>query len=271
MSFVPVLVKSTAANEVTIGIARLAIAVFVITPLLFVPAFAGNSLRALSRAQWWRMACVGAVFAVHWLTYFASIKLATPVIASAAIATYGVQYLLLAWWFKGERLGGLECLAMALCLAGCAVMVPAFTLSNSVSLGIVVGVFSGFLYACLPLMHQGLREVSTLQRTWGQFTFALLCFLPLWPLSNWNLQAADGWQLISLGLLCTVVAHGLWVKASTELPAVFTSVIYYLYIPLAMMSSAFLLGEELSPEKLLGASMIIFSSTAVTLYRWQRV
>lgn len=270
MSVVPVLVKSTAANEVTIGIARLAIAVAVISPLLFVPAFAGNSLRAVTPAQWRRLALIGAVFALHWLTYFASIKLATAIIASVAIATYGVQYLLLAWWFNGERLGWAECLAMLVCLAGCVVMVPAFTLSNSVSVGILIGLFSAFLYACLPLLHQRVREISTLQRTWGQFGFALLCFLPLWPLSDWQLQAVDGWQLLTLGLLCTVVAHGLWVKASTELPAVFTSVIYYVYVPLAMLSSAIFLGEPLTPDKLLGASMIIGASTAVTLYRWRR-
>ena len=270
MSMVPVLVKSTAANEVTIGLARLAIAVGVITPLLFVPGIGGGSLRTLTRAQWQRLALIGAVFALHWLTYFASIKLATAVIASVAIATYGVQYLVLAWWFNGERLGWVECLAMVACLTGCAVMVPSFTLSNDVSLGIAVGLFSALLYAILPLLHQRIRELGTLERTWGQFAFALLCFLPLWPFSDWQLRASDGWQLLVLGLLCTVIAHGLWVKASTELPAVFTSVIYYIYIPLAMLSSAVFLDEVLTAEKLLGAGLIIVSSTAVTLYRWRR-
>ena len=269
MSMVPVLVKSTAANEVTIGIARLLIAVAVITPLLLVPAFTGGSLRSITRPQWCRLLVIGAVFALHWLTYFASIKLATAVIASVAIATYGVQYLLLAWWFNGERLGWVECLAMVACFTGCAVMVPAFTLSNTVSLGIAIGLFSAFLYACLPLLHQRVREVGTLERTWGQFGFALLCFLPFWHFSDWNLQASDGWKLLTLGLLCTVVAHGLWVKASTELPAVFTSVIYYIYVPLAMVSSSVFLGEELGPEKLFGAALIVVSSTAVTVYRWR--
>ena len=267
MSAVPVLVKSTAANVVTIGIARLLIAAGVVSVIV---ALSPARWRGIRPDQWRQLAVIGAVFAVHWLTYFTSIKLATAVIAAMAIATYGVQYLLLAWWFNGERVRWPEWLAMLVCLAGCAVMVPSFSLSNSVSLGIVVGLFSAFLYACLPLLHQRAAALSNLQRTWGQFSFALLCFLPLWPWSNWRLQPADVGQLVTLGLLCTVVAHGLWVKASTELPAVFAGVIYYIYIPLAMISSSLFLNEAITPAKLLGAGMIIGASTWVTLYRWRR-
>ncbi|WP_372759576.1 DMT family transporter [Litorivivens sp.] len=267
MSAVPVLVKSTAANEVTIGIARLVIAAGVVSILV---AVSPARLRAIRAHQWRQLAVIGAVFAVHWLTYFASIKMATAVIAATAIATYGVQYLLLAWWFNREPVRGAEWLAMLACLGGCAVMVPSLSLSDSVTAGIVVGLVSGFLYACLPLLHQRAAALSNLQRTWGQFSFALLCFLPLWPLADWSLSNTDYLQLLTLGLLCTVVAHGLWVKASTELPPVFTGIIYYVYIPLAMISSSVFLDEAITARKLLGAGMIIGASTLVTLYRWQR-
>ncbi len=267
MSAVPVLVKSTAANEVTIGLARLLIAAGVVSVIV---ALSRVKLRGIQPRQWQRLAVIGAVFAVHWLTYFASIKMATAVIAATAIVTYGVQYLLLAWWFNREPVQWPEWLAMLVCLAGCAVMVPSLSLSNSVTAGIGVGLISGFLYACLPLLHQRAAALSNLQRTWGQFSFALLCFLPLWPLSNWQLSSTDYWQLLTLGLLCTVVAHGLWVKASTELPPVFTGIIYYVYIPLAMISSSVFLDEAITPQKLLGAGMIIGASTLVTLYRWRR-
>lgn len=267
MSAVPVLVKSTAANEVTIGIARLLIAAGVVTVAVW---FSPARWRNLSPRQWRQLATIGAVFALHWLLYFTSIKMATAVIAATAIATYGVQYLLLAWWFNGEAIRWAEWLAMVACFAGCAAMVPEFSLSNSVSAGILIGLASAFLYACLPLLHQRAAAMSTLQRTWGQFSFALLCFLPLWRWSEWQLERIDYWQLLTLGVLCTVVAHGLWVKASTELPAVFAGIIYYAYIPLAMISSSLLLDEALTPQKLLGAATIIVASTLVIVYRWRR-
>ena len=267
MSLVPVLVKSTAANETVIGITRLAIAALAFTPFVV----AGGRLRLLDARQWRQLALIGLVFAVHWYTYFMSIKLATPAIAALTITTYGVQYLLLAWWFNGERAGPAEWLAIALCFTGCWLVTPRFDLADDVSLGILIGLFSALLYAALPLLHQRISAVGTAERSWGQFSVALLCFLPLWGIGNWDALAPRDWGIIAaLGLVCTVVAHGLWVKASTELPAIFTSMIFYLYLPLAMLASVLALDEPMTARKLLGAGLVIATSITLSLYRYRR-
>lgn len=266
MSAVPVLVKSVAANEVTIGLFRLTVALLVFLPFVY----AGRHSRApLRSAEWKGLVVIGLVFGVHWLTYFLSIKWSTAAIAAVAIATYGVQYPLLAWLIQGERLTLVDCLAIAMSLVGCVLVSPALEWQDRMTWGIVVGIFSALLYALLPILHQRLRQVSTVQRTSGQFGFALLVFIPLWPLSDWNLSGEDYMRLLTLGLLCTVVAHGLWVKATTELPAIFTSLIYYLYVPLAMLSSAFFLAEPIGASKIVGAVLIIVSSMVATAWRWR--
>jgi len=104
MSAVPVLIKSTSANEVTIGIARLAVAALVFSPI----ALWRRQWSKLSGRQWLQLMLIGLVFAGHWLTYFISIKLATPAVAALAITTYGVQYLVLAYIFNGERVNTIE-------------------------------------------------------------------------------------------------------------------------------------------------------------------
>lgn len=266
MSAVPVLVKSVAANEVTIGLFRLVVAFLVFLPFVY----AGRQSRApLRREEWLGLLVIGLVFGVHWLTYFLSIKWSTAAIAAVAIATYGVQYPLLAWLIQGERLTVVDGIAIGTSLFGCILVSPALQWQDRMTWGIAAGIFSALLYALLPILHQRLRQVSTVQRTSGQFGFALLVFVPLWPLSDWNLTSDDYWRLLTLGLLCTVVAHGLWVKATTELPAIFTSLIYYLYVPLAMLSSAFFLDEPIGPSKVTGAVLIIVSSMAATAWRWR--
>jgi drug/metabolite transporter (DMT)-like permease len=266
MSSVPVLVKSTDANSVTIGLARLGIAVLAFSPLVL---WQGKLWR-LRAAQWGRLVLIGLVFAVHWLAYFVSIKLSTPAIAALAVTTYGVQYLLLAWFFNGERIGPAEWLAIAVSFIGCVLVSPELSLGNSTTLGIAVGLFSALLYAAMPLLHQRASEMGTLERTWGQFFFALLFFLPLWSFSDWNLAEVDYYQLLMLGLLCTVVAHGLWVKASTELPAIYASMIYYLYLPLAFTGSVLFLDEPATPKKVLGCTLVIGASLLLSLYRLAR-
>ncbi len=266
MSMVPVLIKSTSANEVTIGISRLMIAVLAFTPF----AIWQGRLWRLSPRQWLKLFTIGMVFGVHWLSYFVSIKVSTPAVAALAVTTYGVQYMLLAWLFNGERVGWAEWIAIACSFAGCVIVSPELNFGNDISRGIAIGLFSALLYAALPLLHQRAADIRTLDRTWGQFFFALLFFLPFWSQSNWNLTTPDIYQLLLLGLVCTVIAHGLWVKSSTELPALYTSLIYYLYLPLAMLGSVLVLGEELTTRKILGAALVVGSSLLVSLYRYRQ-
>ncbi len=265
MSAVPVLVKSSVSNEFTIGISRLAIAALVFTPLIL---WRGH-LRRLDPAQWRKLVIIGVVFGFHWLTYFASIKLSTAAIAALTIITYSVQYLVLAWFFNGERVRPVEWLAIAVCFAGCVVVSPEFSLENEIFLGIAIGLLSALLYAIMPLLHQRAREIGTLERTWGQFTFALLVFLPFWTYTDWGFGRVELYHLLALGTLCTVVSHGLWVKASTELPAIYASMIYYLYLPGALVGSVIFLDEPVTATKLIGCAMVFGSSAALSLYRYR--
>ncbi|KAA1191788.1 DMT family transporter [Pseudohalioglobus sediminis] len=266
MSAVPVLVKSTAANEYAVGIARLGIAVLAFTPVILLR----HRLRRLSATQWLQLLVIGAVFGLHWLTYFMSIKLATAAIAALTIITYSGQYLVLAYIFNGERVTPVEWLAILACFVGCIIVAPEFSLGNHTALGIAVGLFSALLYAAMPLLHQRARAVGTLERTWAQFFFALVVFLPFWGEANWDLSRTDIYQLLVLGLLCTVVSHGLWVKASTELPAIYSSMIYYLYLPGALVGSVIFLGEEVTPNKLIGCAIVLGASSGLSIYRYRR-
>ncbi len=265
MSAVPVLVKSTAANEVTIGIARLVIAVLAFVPFVLLR---GELLR-LTLCQWYQLAIIGAVFGLHWLAYFASIKLATAAIAALVILTYSVQYLILAWLFNRERVTWPEWLAIAVSFAGCLMVAPEVSLDNDVTLGVAVGLFAALLYAALPLLHQRASAIGTAERTFGQFFFALLFFLPFWSWSDWELGQADVYRLLVLGLLCTVVSHGLWVKATTELPAIYSSMIYFLYLPGAVVGSVIFLDETMDARKLTGCVIVLAASASLSLYRYR--
>lgn len=266
MSLVPVLVRSTVANEATIGIARLLIAAGGFTPWILLH----RRYRSLSRRDWAMLLVIGLVFAIHWFTYFVSIKLASAALGAMAITTYGVQYVLLAWIFNGESIRPLEWLALAACFGACLVAAPELNLDNGVTLGIAIGVVSATLYAALPLLHQRIQHVDTTTRSWGQFSFALLAFACLWPYSDWQLKPGDWRNLVLLGVVCTLIAHSLWVKASTELPAVFSGLIYYLYIPLAMLQAAWFLDEEMTGRKLVAMAMILGAGVTVTAFRWYR-
>lgn len=266
MSIVPLLVRSTIANEATIGIVRIIIAVLCLSPLVVLR----RSVQGLSRREWLGMVLVGVVFGLHWFGYFTSIKMAGAAIGALAVSTYGIHLLLLNWLVKGVRIEPGEWLAVVLCFAGVVLIAPNFDMGDQVTLGMLIGIVAGFLYACLPLLHQRIIAVPTLGRAWAQFTFAGLVFLPMLPLASWELGVNDWWYLLALGIVCTVVGHSLWVKSSSELPPVITSVAYYLYVPLTMVSSYFLLREEITPRMVQGACLIIVANVGIALLAWWR-
>jgi len=266
MSLVPLLIRSTAANEITIGLARMGIALALLSPWIVRRV----ALRSFTRRDWMGLVFIGLAFGLHWLAYFSSIKMASASIAALAISTYGVHLLLLNWIVKRQTIRPAEWLAVLACFVGVVLIAPSFDLKNEVTLGMLVGIFSGFLYACLPLLHQRIMNVPTVARAWGQFLFAGLVFIPLMPLSNWDLGMGDWWRLAVLGVVCTVIGHSLWVKASSELPPVITGVAYYLYVPIAMIGSFLLLDEHISPRMILGALFIIAANISVALLAWNR-
>lgn len=266
MSIVPLLIRSTVADEVTIGLVRIGIALSVMSPLILVQ----GTLRGLSRHEWISMTLLGLVFGLHWLAYFTSIKMAGAAMGALSVSTYGIHLLMLNRIFKGVSIRPGEWLAVLVCFVGVVLIAPGFDMRDQVTLGMMIGIASGFLYACLPLLHQRIMQVPTFGRAWAQFAFAGLVFLPLVTTTHWELSAADWGYLLALGLVCTVGGHALWVKSSSELPPVVTSLVYYLYVPLAMISSFFLLDEEITLHMLMGASLIVFANVSIALLAWWR-
>ena len=259
MSFVPVLIRYTQANEATIGILRLAIGAAGIGLIL---AFRKRHIK-LNNHDWRWLICLGLVFAVHWYSYFRSIKLADASLAAIGVATFGVHLLLLNSVILREKLNTSDLFAVAISFSGIYIASPELDLDSEKLNGFLLAIFSGFLYACLPLINRHLTHLTTNTRAMGQFSFGLIGFLFLLPQANFNLSQVDWISLAVLGVFCTLIAHTLWIKASTELPPNFTAVLYYGYVPLAMLLSYLFLGESITWQKIVGASLIISANIMV--------
>jgi drug/metabolite transporter (DMT)-like permease len=255
MALVPVLVSSVAANEVTIGITRVFIACAVLTPVLLWH----KNFKGLATKDWLAMLAIGMVFGLHWWTYFYAIKNSTPSLGALSLTTYGIHLVWINWVISAQAPKLSDVLAILLCFCGCIIVVPSADMANHVTQAFLVGVFSGFLYALLPFLHQKVNHLSTTVRSWGQFSFAGVFFLFFWPQTDWQLNIYDWQLLLILGVVSTLIAHTLWVKVSTELPSILVSAFYYLYIPIAMVMSYIFMDEAMTTNKLLGATLIVTS------------
>ena len=261
MGFVPVTIKWVEANEATIGLIRLFIGAFGIGVILL---FKKRSLK-LQRKEWYWLLALGLIFAVHWYSYFKSIKLSDASLAAIGVATFGIHLLVLNRIFYKEKLFASDFIAVAIALVGIYLASPSLEL-NAIKLeGFIIAIFSGFMYACLPLINRQLIHLTTNTRAFGQFGFALIAFCFLIPQSNFELSSNDWLGLIFLGVFSTLIAHTLWIKASTELPTSFTAVLYYCYVPLAIVLGYVFLDEPVGWQKLTGATLIIVANVWVAI------
>jgi drug/metabolite transporter (DMT)-like permease len=256
MGAVPVIIRHTAANPYTIGIVRLAIA----TAGLWLALLAlGRVPRATTR-QWAMLAALGIVFGAHWVTFFFSIKMASASIAVIGQSTFGIHLAWLGAVIGHHRVTRRDVLAVGLAVAGSVLVAPEWRLGNAATAGFLLAIFSAFLYAILPIVHQRNADLPSSTRAFGQFLFGLCFFLVFLPRADFRVSAADWGWLVVLGTACTLVAHTLWTRISTHLPTLTTSVLYYLSVPVALALSAALLGEEVRLPMVAGAALIVLGN-----------
>jgi drug/metabolite transporter (DMT)-like permease len=262
---IPVVIKSIAADAWTVGIVRLVIGAAGIAAFM---RFRGESF-AIARRDMARLAVIGTLFFGHWLTFFFAIKLSSSSIAAIGLSTYGIHLLLLGALTGVARLRALDALAVAIAIAGAVLVVPSFSRGNATTTGMLLSVSSAVMYAALPLLHQRWSHLSTSIRALGQFTVACALFLLFLPKSHWQLSTHDWAGLIFLGIGTTLIAHGLWVRVTTELSPALTSILYYGNVPIAIALGVIFLHEPLSARTLLGAALIIGGSLLGLTHQWQ--
>lgn len=265
-AFIPVIVKFVSAGPFTIGIFRLSIAT---AGVLAIVAMRPLTWRATTRDVV-ALVVIGAIFFGHWLTYFVSVKTSSASIGAIGLSTYGIHLLILGRLTGGPKLHAVDIAAVLIAVAGAVIVVPAFDLSNDVTLGMLLASASGVLYAILPILHQRFCTIPNSIRALGQFGFALLLFLLFLPQSRWDLRPLDWAGLTFLAVGSTLIGHTLWVRVTTRLSSAATSVIYYGNVPIAVILSAVLLHEPLQARTIAGGLLIIAGSVAGLGSQWRR-
>lgn len=255
---VPACVRVMEMDSYALGVWRLSMAAVGMTVILRLQrrtSFA--TILAEAQRHWRVLAAVGVCFGLHWLTYFQSIKLGSASIGALSFSTCGVQMPLLGWALGLGRPRAAAMAGVALAMAGSVLSIPLEDAAERQTLGFVIGVFSGTLYALVPIIHQRFARIDNELRTWGQFVFALPVFLATAPAAEWTLAPGDVWLVLYLGLAVNLIGHYLWVQLSTELPLSTTSALGYIQLPTSLAMNWLLVGERFTTPMILGAACIV--------------
>lgn len=236
-----------------------------------------RGLGRLTRRHLLAFSGVGVLVALHWLTFYGSIKLANASVAATCMALVPVFLCVIEPLVTGSRFRLGELLLGVLVLPGIALVVGGTP--ESMNTGILVGVLSAFLVALFSAFNKRLvtrtdpLSVTALEMLTGGVFLALLSgvlsvlplhdnagpFLPM-PAELFTLPSGpDIGYLLLLAFACTLLPFALSLHALRHLSAYASALAVNLEPIYAIMLAIVILGEqrELDTSFYAGALIIV--------------
>lgn len=212
----------------------------------------------------------GFLLAVHWITFFMAVKVGGVAVATLGFASFPAFIALLDVVLFRERIGRAEGTMLALVTLGLVLVTPSFDVGDQGTVGLLWGLASGLSFAGLAICNRrGNRGMDAIQVAFWQNLVVALLVLPLLGLGLAGGAAAIDWAswfwLAVLGVLCTGLAHTLFVKSLEVLDARSAGMIIALEPVYAIACAWWLFGEEPSGRMLVGASLIILATVLLAM------
>ena len=197
----------------------------------------------------------------HWLTFFVAVKVAGVGIATLGFASFPAFTLLLEGLLFRERTRPIEFAMVAMVCLGLLLVTPEFDLGSEATIGLLYGVLSGLLFALLSLLNRAVTVgIDPVQAALWQNAAIMLGLLPFTWWAIPAIPAADWLWLALLGVLCTGLAHSLFVASLRVLKARTTSVIFALEPVYGIAIAWWLFNEQPTLSMLFGGMLIILAS-----------
>ncbi len=213
----------------------------------------------------WKLAAGGAVLALHWIAFFRAVQISSVAIGLLGFASFPLFVLIAEAMFLRRRLHAADWVTVALVTAGLLLLVPEFRIENRIVQGLIWGVLSGLMFALLTVGNRALtsRRPATGIALW-QNACAAACLLPGFLLDPVLPGPRDIVLLIVLGVVCTALAHTLFIRSMRILSAHTASIVAALE-PVYGIALAFaLLGETPGWRTLIGAALIVGAALRAT-------
>lgn len=236
-----------------------------------------SRLFSKERAQWsstcasWRRQPAtflfsGAMLAVHWVTFFFAVKVGGVAVATLGFASFPAFITLIEALLLREKVGRAEWLRLLLVSLGLVLITPSFEWADQGTEGLVWGVLSGAAFGVLAVLNRRkLSDINAFQVAGLQNALVFIFLLP-WAASSLGQVSISDWLLIAaLGMVCTGLAHWLFVSSLRQLPAR-TAGLVVASEPLYAILFAWMLFDQLpSTRMLVGAAVMMAAILSASL------
>ncbi len=247
------LIQASAA-VITLGRALFAVASLAV----FARLQRRSLLGMLTPAQLFVLVIAGALLAVHWVTFFISVKVGGIAIATLGFASFPAFITLFEGLLFREKVRAAEWLVLALVTAGLVLVTPSFDFADQGTVGLAWGLLSGLSFALLALTNRRAASgMDPMQVACWQNAIVSLIVLPFAVDQLPALAALDWLWVALLGVFCTGLSHYLFVSSLTRLNARSAGLVIALEPVYAIGFAWVLFAQQPSLRMLAGAALIV--------------
>lgn len=227
--------------------------------LLLVSALLSKRKIRLTRRMDYGIAVIaGIILAIHWTTFFQSIQSSSVAIGTITFSTFPLFLTFLEPLVFHEKFQMQSLLGAAVLLLGVFITIPEFSMENQMTVGILWGMVSSLSYAILTLFNRYLShtyEAGTIC-LYEQGTAAVV-LLPtfFFVQTRWTVENIVGIAMI--GLVCTAIAHSLYVAAQKKVKAQTAGIISGMETVYGIVFAMLFLGEVPGIREVIGGIIIL--------------
>ncbi len=205
---------------------------------------------------------LGAIVGFHWVTYFASMQMAGITIGVIAFFTYPVITVFLEPLLNrttGYKKPQLKDIAVAfIVLIGILLLIPEIHLGNQVTLGILSGIFSAFLFTLRNISHKHyFSHYSGPHAMLYQTLVAFLILVAFIEVPVIDIPSNDWLLILIVGVFFTAAPHALLATSLRHLSATTASLISCLQPLYASVLAFLLLNERVDIVSIIGGLLVI--------------
>lgn len=208
---------------------------------------------------------LGAVLSVHWAAFFKAVQVSSVAVALLSYSSFPVFTAFLEPLALKEKVDRSSIFFGIVCLAGVFLIIPRFDLGHGTFRGVLWGMLSGLTFSILAVQNRRLAQRhSSLLVAFYEDAFAALVLSPFVLRGFPRLEAGGIGLLLLLGVVCTAVAHSLFIRGMRRIGARTASLIGSLEPVYGTALALVFLGEIPAPRTVLGGLIIVAAAAAVT-------
>jgi drug/metabolite transporter (DMT)-like permease len=191
---------------------------------------------------------IGAIIALHWVTFYGSVKYANVSVSLVCFSTVGFFSALLDPLISRRRLNAIELLLGLMVILGVYLI---FHFDQNFRTGIIFGLISAFLASLFPILNKKYVSIHNpdtitfyeMTGGWLILNFVVPVYLQFVPVGSILPDLMDLIWLLVLSLFCTVLAFNLSVRALSSISP-FTVNLSFNLEPVYGILLAFLIFKE---------------------------